>query len=387
MWGSIDISTVHTIFAAYAIARQAPVKLASKTTIGIGTAIVLVAGVFGFAWYLRALDRDILSVIARPADEAPADLLVKIRRAAIVPPNLSHFFLPRTEDGNAASIVLQDESGNDPARLRALEQLYQKLRNGNPLHPDERALWDEVVSDPMLEQYVTAARQKHYASLDIMMADQQNLSEPKLMYARAPDYRGIRIGALALTLRAHRHRLHGELDQAARDIGAVLSLGHHILTKSPTITESTVGRVILEPAVTELAHYAEALDDIALAEQVSWLGLWADQTANFRQLLSPLLMMPDFALRIAADTSLWTAVRVQALNMIALGQVVRAKHVLSGADDRVVHGVEELVNSPNPQFAKAAQITLGTLEWFDNLGPWGRLKFVRSSIRRMVVIP
>ena len=55
-------------------------KLASKTTIGSATAIVLVAGVFGFAWYFRALDRDILSVIARPADEAPADLLVKIRR-------------------------------------------------------------------------------------------------------------------------------------------------------------------------------------------------------------------------------------------------------------------------------------------------------------------
>ena len=387
MWGSIDFPTVHTIFAAHAIARPAPVKLASKTTIGIATAIVLVAGVFGFAWYLRALDRDILSIIARPADEAPADLRVQIRRAASVPPDLSLFILPRTEDGNAASIVLQDENGNDLARLRALERLHQKLLAENPLHPDERALWDEVVSDPMLEQYVTAARQEHYASLDIMMADQQDLSEPRLMYARAPDYSGIQIGALALTLRAHRHRLHGELDQAARDIGAVLSLGHHILTKSPTITESTIGRVILEPALTELAHYADARDDIALAEQVSWLGLWADQTVNFRQLLSPLPMMPDFALRIAADTSLWTAVRVQALNMIALGQVVRAKHVLSGTDERIIRGVEELVNSPDPQFAKAAQITLGTLEWFDDLGPWGRLKFVRSSLQRMVVIP
>ena len=219
------------------------------------------------------------------------------------------------------------------------------------------------------------------------MADQENLSEPKLMYASAPDYNGVRIGALALTLRAHRHRLHGELDQAARDIGAVLSLGHHILTKSPTIAESTVGRVILQPALTELAHYADARDDIALAERVSWLGLWGNRTVNFGQLLSPLPVMPDFALRIAADTSLWTAVRVQALNMIALGQVVRASHVLSGADDRVVSGVEELVNSPDPQFAKAVQITLGTLEWFDDLGPWGRLKFVRSSIQRMVVIP
>jgi hypothetical protein len=362
------------------------VKLASKTTIGIATAIVLVAGVFGFALYLRALERDVLSIIARPADEAPAELLVKIRRAANVPPDLSLFILPRTEDGNAASIILQNEHGNDLARLRALERLHQKLLVEDSLHPDERALWDEVVSDPMLEQYVAAASQKRYATLDIMMADQQNLSEPKLMYARAPDYRGIRIGALALTLRAHRHRLHGELDQAARDIGAVLSLGHHILTRSPTITESTVGRVILQPALTELAHYADARDDIALAEKVSWLGLWGDRTVDFGQLLSPLPMMPDFALRIAADTSLWTAVRVQALNMIALGQVVRAKHVLSGADERVIRGVEGLVNSPDPQFAKAAQITLGTLEWFDDLGPWGRLKFVRSSIQRMVVI-
>ncbi len=387
MWGSIDIPTVHAIFAAHATARRAPVKLASKTTIGIATAIVLVAGVLGFAWYLRALDRDILSVITRPADEAPAAFLVKIRRAANVPPDLTLFIMPRTEDGNAASIILRDEDGNDLVRLQALERLHQKLLVENPLHPDERALWDEVVSDPMLEQYVAAARQKHYASLDIMMADQENLSEPKLMYARAPDYNGVRIGALALTLRAHRHRLHGELDQAARDIGAVLSLGHHILTKSPTIAESTVGRVILQPALTELAHYADARDDIALAERVSWLGLWGGRTVNFGQLLSPLPVMPDFALRIAADTSLWTAVRVQALNMIALGQVVRASHVLSGADDRVVSGVEELVNSPDPQFAKAVQITLGTLEWFDDLGPWGRLKFVRSSIQRMVVIP
>ncbi len=80
MWGSIDFPTVHTIFAAHAIARQAPVKLASKTTIGIATAIVLVAGVFGFALYLRALERDVLSIIARPADEAPAELLVKIQK-------------------------------------------------------------------------------------------------------------------------------------------------------------------------------------------------------------------------------------------------------------------------------------------------------------------
>ena len=386
MWGSIDIPTVHTIFAAHATTRQAPVKLASKTTIGIATAIVLVVGVFGFALYLRALERDILSIIARPADETLADLLVKIRQAANVPPDLSLFMLPHTEDGNAASIILQDEAGNDLARLRTLELLHQKLLDENPLHPDERALWDEVVSDSMLEQYVAAARQKHYATLDIMMANQEKLGEPKLMYARAPNYSGIRIGALGLTLRAHRHRLQGELDQAARDIGAVLSLGHHILTKSPTINESKIGRMILQPALTELAHYADARDDIALAEKVSWLGLWGDRTVDFGQLLSPLPMMPDFALRIAADTSLWTAVRVQALNMIALGQVVRAKYVLSGADDRVTRGVEELVNSPDPQFAKAAQITLGTLEWFDDLGPWGRLKFVRSSIQRMVAI-
>ena len=361
-------------------------KLASKTTIGIATAIVLVVGVFGFALYLRALERDILSIIARPADETLADLLVKIRQAANVPPDLSLFMLPRTEDGNATSIILRDEAGNDLARLRALELLHQKLLDENPLHPDERALWDEVVSDSMLEQYVAAARQKHYATLDIMMADQEKLGEPKLMYARAPNYSGIRIGALGLTLRAHRHRLQGELDQAARDIGAVLSLGHHILTKSPTINESKIGRMILQPALTELAHYADARDDIALAEKVSWLGLWGDRTVDFGQLLSPLPMMPDFALRIAADTSLWTAVRIQALNMIALGQVVRAKYVLSGADDRVTRGVEELVNSPDPQFAKAAQITLGTLEWFDDLGPWDRLKFVRSSIQRMVAI-
>lgn len=386
MWESIDIPTVHPIFAAHATARQTPVKLASKTTIGIATAIALAAGVFGFAWYLRALDRDILSIIAPPAEEAPADLLVKLRQAANVPPDLFLFILPRTEDGNAASIILQNANGNDLARLRALERLHQKLLDENPLHPDERALWDEVVSDPMLEQYVAAARQKHYATLGIMMADQENLSEPKLMYARAPYYSGIRIGALALTLRAHRHRLQGELDQAARDIGAVLSLGHHILTKSPTINESRIGRMILQPALTELAHYADARDDIALAEKVSWLGLWGDRTVNFSQLLSPLDTMPDFALLVAADTSLWTAVRVQALNMIALGQVVRAKHVLSGADDRVIRGVEELVNSPDPQFAKAAQITLGTLAWFDDLGPWGRLKFVRSSIQRMVAI-
>lgn len=361
-------------------------KLASKTTIGIATAAVLVAGVFGFALYLRALDRDILSIIAPPAEEDPADLLVKIRRAASVPLDLSLFILPRTEEGNAASIILLDEDGNDLARLRALERLHQKLVDENPLHPDERALWDEVVSDPLLEQYAAAARQKHYATLDIMMADQEKLSEPKLMYASAPSYRGIRIGALGLTLRAHRHRLQGELDQAARDIGAVLSLGHHILTKSPTINESKIGRMILQPALTELAYYADARDDIALAEMVSWLGLWGDRTVNFSQLLSPLDTMPDFALRIAADTSLWTAVRVQALNMIAIGQVVRAKHVLSGADDRVIRGVEELVNSPDPQFARAAQITLGTLKWFDDLGPWGRLKFVRSSIQRMVAI-
>ncbi len=362
-------------------------KLASKRTIGIATAIVLVAGIFGFAWHLRALDRDILSIIAPPADEATADLMVKLRQAANVPRDLFLYILPRTEDGNAASIILQDADGNDLARLRALERLHQKLLDENPLRPDERALWDEVVSDPLLEQYVAAARQKNYATLDIMMADQENLSEPKLMYAPAPSYGGIRTGALALTLRAHRHRLQGELDQAARDIGAVLSLGHHILTRSPTLNESGIGRMILQPALTELAHYADARDNIALAEKVSWLGLWGDRTVNFWQLLSPLDTMPDFALRIAADTSLWTAVRVQALNMIAIGQVVRAKHVLWGADDRVVRGVEELVNSPDPQFAKAARITLGTLEWFDDLGPWGRLKFVRSSIRRMVAIP
>ena len=79
-------------------------KLASKTTIGIATAIVLVAGIFGFAWYLRALDRDILSIIAPPADEAPADLLVKLQQAASVPPDLFLFILPRTEDGNAVVV-------------------------------------------------------------------------------------------------------------------------------------------------------------------------------------------------------------------------------------------------------------------------------------------
>ncbi len=361
-------------------------KLVSKKSIGIATAIVIVA-IFGFFYgQIRALDRGLLEAIGSPLDEMPQELLLQLRRGTRVPPDLLPFLLPRTEDGNAATFIFDVESLNNPTQLDALEQLYEKIKEGEDLEPDEEALWAEAVSNPALERFVVAARQNGYESLDMMLASVDDLSEPKLASVPFPGFAVVRQAALALTLRANRHRVRGELDEAAADIGAVLGLGMHLLTSSPTLVGSVVGRDILRPGLFELAHYADARDDIRLAEQVSWLGLWGIRLLDFSSLLTFLPTIPDSALRVAADTSLWPSVRIEALNMLTLGQVMRAKHVWSGADDRLLGEVESLIDDDDPQFATAAQITLGTLQWFNDLGPWGRYRFIRRSVGPVAVL-
>ena len=361
-------------------------KLVSKKSIGIATAIVIVA-IFGFFYgQIRALDRNLLEAIASPLDEMPQELLLELRRATRVPPDLLPFLLPRTEDGNAATFIFDVESLNDPTQLNALEQLYEKIKEEEDLEPDEEALWAEAVSNPALERFVVAARQNGYESIDMMLAAVHDLAEPKLAGVPLPGYTPVRLAGIALTLRANRHRARGELDEAAADIGAVLGLGLHLLTGSPTLMGSFVGKTILQPGLFELAQYADARDDIRLAEQVSWLGLWGYRLSDFSSLLALLPTIPDSALRVAADTSLWPSVRIEALNMLALGQVMRPKHAWSGADDRLLGEVESLIDDDDPQFATAAEITLGTLQWFNDLGPWGRYRFIRRSFRPVAVL-
>jgi hypothetical protein len=231
-----------------------------------------------------------------------------------------------------------------------------------------------------------AARQNDYASIDMRIRAVDNLPEPKLAGVPLPSYIPMRHAGIALTMRANRHRVRGELDETAADIGAVLGLGLHLLTSSPTLAGSGIGRNILHPGLYELAHYADAHDDIRLAEQVSWLGLWGSRLTDFSDLLAFLSTMPDSALRVARDTSLWPSVRIQALNVLTLGQVMRAKHAWSGTDDRWVAEVESLVDDDDPQFATAARLALGTLHWFNDMGPLARYRFIRRSVMPVAML-
>jgi hypothetical protein len=361
-------------------------KLAPKAAIGI--AVVLVAGALGAgsAAYLRRLDRQFLEAVAPASAEPPAQLVATLRQVTAVHPDLRLFLLPRTEDGNAASILLNGDAADDVAKVRNLEQLHQRLLRHDSLTPDDRALWAEAITDPNLDRFVAAARQQHYASLDLLLANADSLPEPKLTSIAIPDYTTIRSLALAVTLRAYRHRVRGDLDAAGRDIGAVLSVGLHLFTGSPTIAGSMTGKAILEPAVTELAHYWAAREDIRVEEQVSWIGLWAIRSSDPSELLSFLPSLPDSALAVAGDTSLMTPVRVQALAAVAVGQVLRAKHVFSGIEQQWVDGVQRLTTTNDPQVARAAEVTVGTLRWFDDMGPLSRLRFIRSSLRSASVM-
>lgn len=355
-------------------------KLSPKTAIGIAGVLVVGASVGGSVAYVRRLDHRFLEAVSPTTAGQPAQLVGTLRRVTAVHPDLELFILPRTEDGNAASILLTGNAEGDAERLSNLERLHQQLLRHDSLTPDDRALWAEAITDPDLERFITAARQQHYDGFDLLLANADSLPEPKLTNITLPDYTSVRTMALAVTLRAHRHRVRGDLDAAGRDIGAVMSVGLHMLTSSPTIVGSMTGRAMLEPAVTELAHYWSAREDIRVEEQVSWLGLWASRNADPSELLSFLPSLPDSALAVAGDTSQLTAVRVQALGAIAVAQVLRAKHLFSGIERRWVDGVEGLAATEDPQVARAAEITAETLRWFDDMGSLGRLRFIRSRL-------
>ncbi len=117
-------------------------KLVSKKSIGIATAIVIVA-IFGFFYgQIRALDRGLLEAIGSPLDEMPQELLLQLRRGTRVPPDLLPFLLPRTEDGNAATFIFDVESLNNPTRLDALERgrgrHHEQTWNNDRRHRDEK---------------------------------------------------------------------------------------------------------------------------------------------------------------------------------------------------------------------------------------------------------
>lgn len=346
---------------------------ARKILLLAGTGVVAV-GLIGCLAFYWIVDRGLKGAAESATRRAPAGWMDSIRWSARLAPEALALALPRSEDGNAAAMLLSTDSGNTWAAPDHLTEAYNAQTAGRQLTGDEAAARRAILADTSLDRFVRAAKQGRWESLDIAISRSDTAVAHNVFIMAIPRFGNTRAVAYGLAIRSRMRLERGDRAAALEDARAAIGLGELMARREPWLIGHLVGRALIRIGAAELAHYGAATRDSALARQAAALEAWAKGRPG--RLYTALAASPDSALIIAHDTSLALGWRAEA--MFSLLRVYRARSILFGPSDQVIEQLDALSRDSDPDFARLAGMFKATAEWINDMGPRGRFDLMQS---------
>lgn len=269
-------------------------------------------------------------------------------------PDLAGLTMARTDSADG-SVAAHDSAW---AWHRAgVEQAYRAMIGAAPPSGVDSALWREVTVDTSLDRYVRAARARRWDGLArIVAAD--TLVKHNLLLMPLGNYAPVRDAGRALVIRGLVLLSRGDRAGAQRDLGAATALGEQLFRHEPTLSGALTGRALISSGARGWERVAAVTRDTTLARKAhaasDWASIRLDRAAEL------LLVAPDSALTLAADSSLALGLRGQAMGSAVVGSLVRPSGFVFGVPSRHLRRLETLAGDRDPDVAALGAIALRT---------------------------
>ncbi|MCZ6761168.1 MAG: hypothetical protein O7D29_12500 [Gemmatimonadetes bacterium] len=342
----------------------------------LSIAVAVASLIFGVVFFV-AFEKVIRSIATANLEDIPEGWTDRIRNQSTPPAVLSTLLPAERLDGNAAEFVDRYASGlgDDEVYASAL----RKLRDEEPFSAADSAAWDSVLADSTVEFLARSASFTDYRIYHLVLARPENEGASTIISVIHPEYWRLSVGARALAFRARRKLAEGDTAAAVRDIRSVFALGNHMMRADPFLEGWASGRIVVKLAAEEAETIATVNGDPDLAAAAAEILHWIEESGGMGHFFEAMVALPDSAVQLAGEESLATVWRSEALAALMITQY-RPYRIWGGTQNEIREVVTSFVDDVDPQIAGRAAFILGTMDSWDEMGVFGRWKFLWNVV-------